>query len=562
MSPVRIAALLLGVLAGGCSRRADAPAVATTPAAPQAAHIPTQAQLDRYLAEGPEPTLRRIQAIDYWLHYELMRDTGIEQELGGEAQSIAALKALGEAYERKLRAAENDMSKMIPAFTGEGLQAGFTGMGIGSFLGTITGGMMSGAVSSMSDERLAELSKAGPMKSSKDGGKAEMEIDKDGSLSQSLEFDVQEQGLNGKVRTHSKMTACPDADGKMTLEMEVFSHMDVSGKPGTGGEVHTKFTYERYLDDDARLIASADGTASSLRIQLLGAENFRNQSAEMTTGYKRGGERIGIFRPKDSERAVKLIYEAELLQTLMAEAMMRGLGSQNGAPWEGGRCIDLKVTSNPSNRKGLKPSTAFQIEAKPRVKADGSPARGTVRATLSGGSSLQPATGKVPADATYQYVGPDKKEEDASIVFEARSKRGVGKATLEFDTRVARAYQMEGGASGIHFSGQVCNLEQTFFLRADGDLNNVVIRFEPAAPDGGAYSYSGSMSAWEDGKKYTFRVHGKGSYAVKYADEVATAITAHGPGTVETPYGPQEDEGAERYTLKPLGEGATCTPVD
>ena len=62
-------------------------------------------------------------------------------------------------------------------------------------------------------------------------------------------------------------------------------------------------------------------------------------------------------------------------------------------------------------------------------------AGGTVTATLNGGASLQPASGKVPADARYQYAGPAQKKEKATIDFEARSKRGVGKATLEFDTR-------------------------------------------------------------------------------------------------------------------------------
>ena len=44
------------------------------------------------------------------------------------------------------------------------MDSGFMGMGMGSFVGLISGGMISSAVSSMSDERLAELSEAGPIK--------------------------------------------------------------------------------------------------------------------------------------------------------------------------------------------------------------------------------------------------------------------------------------------------------------------------------------------------------------------------------------------------------------
>ena len=94
-----------------------------------------------------------------------MQATGIEKALGGEAQAVAALQALGDTYERKLRGAEADLPKMIPAaFTGEGMSSGFMGMGMGGFLGLMTGGMLSSAVRSMSDDDLAELVKDGPIK--------------------------------------------------------------------------------------------------------------------------------------------------------------------------------------------------------------------------------------------------------------------------------------------------------------------------------------------------------------------------------------------------------------
>src|SRR6185369_5568054 len=107
---------------------------------------------------------------------------------------------------------------------------------------------------------------------------------------------------------------------------------------------------------------------------------------------------------------------------------------------------------------------------------------------------------------------------------------GVGRATLDFDTKVAKPYFMKGGAQGIEFSGQICNLEATFFLKTE----EVSIRFEPASAKDGRYSYSGKMSG--------FAVHGKGTYVVNYSGEAAVGITAHGPGTVETPMGPQTAE--------------------
>ena len=549
---ISLALFASGLMLAACSREVEKPAAIT--ASPAAEFIPTQAQLDRFRAEGPDPTLRKISVADYWLHYKLMQATGIEKELGGEAQAVEALKALGEAYERKLRVAEVEVPKMIPAaFTGEGMGSGFMGMGMGTFLGMVTGGMTSGAIRSMSDENLAELSAAGPLKFNGGGGAAELQFGKDGSLSQSMEFDVNESGINGKVKMKSKMTACPDADGKVAVDIEVNSQMSVSGKPGTGGSVHTQFKYERYLDDDAHLIDTADGGASNMRVRIGGMENFESQSVDLTVGHTRGGEPIwehhaeqgfSIFRPEEAERTRELLRATELLQTLMAEVMLRGGMGSGGSPWESGRCIDLKVTSDPAKRKGIRPNTAFDLEAKPRAKDGGATVGGTVTATLSGASSLQPASGKVEVDAKYGYTGPEKKDESASISFESRSKRGVGKATLEFDTKALRAYHMEGGAGDFHGVGQVCDLEQAFTVEGGGNT----VRFEPSSRDGGKYSYSGNMSG--------FAVHGNGTYQVKYADDVAVSITAKGPGTVETPIGPQTRVGTEQYTLTPLGETA------
>jgi hypothetical protein len=402
------------------------------------------------------------------------------------------LKALGDAYERKLRSAKANAPKLIPvAFTGEGMSSGLAGLGMGAFAGMMTGGMMGGAISSMSDERLAEMVKAGPIKFDKESGNAALQVGEDGSLTQSLAFDVNEHGLNGKVKMKIHMDGCPDPEGKVTVNLDVDSAMSVSGKPGTGGHVHTQFSYERYLDDDAHLISGNDSGASNMRIQIGGAENFQHQQADITTGYERSGKGIfidhdesgfSIFRLEEVERAREMIRAAELLNTLVAEAMLRGMGSSTGSPWEGGHCVKLDVTSDPGKRKGVRPNTAFDIDAKPRTKADGAPTRGTVTATLSGGSALQPASGKVPADAKYQYAGPDKKDQSASIAFEARSKRGVGKATLEFDTKKG-GYRITGGNCAESYT--VCDITKPFTGKACG----ATYTHTPTSDKGGTYSF-------------------------------------------------------------------------
>jgi hypothetical protein len=560
MAMLLAAAVFVASVLVGCGRTEPDAASATgtaesTPAVegPRAAFIPTHEQLERFRAEGPDPTLRKIAVADYWLNYKLMQASGIERELGGEAQAVEALKALGNAYEKRLRIAEAELPRMMPvAFTGEGMSSGFLGMGMGSFLGIVSGGMSSAAVSQMSDAELKELSSKGPIKHEGNGGSAELHFREDGSLSQSLEFEVNESGVNGKVKMKIQMAACPDPDGRVTVEIDVDSQMSVSGKPGTGGHVKSQFKYERFLDDDAQLIDNANGGASKLRVNMGGYENFETQSVDITTGYERGGNVIwenhgergfSIFRPEEVERTRELLRSTELLQTIMAEAMLRGMGSGTRPAWESGRCIDLQVTSSPSKRTGLKPDTHFDLEARPRAKPGGEPAGGTVTATLTGGASLQPSSGKVKADAKYAYVGPEEKEKTASIAFESRSKRGVGRASLDFDTKLGRAYSMEGGADEFHGTGVVCNLAAQFTVQGSG----VTVTFVPSSEFGGSYSYSGNMSG--------FAVYGNGTYTVTTDGEVATGITATGPGSVKTPMGVQTSTGTEKYTLTPLKDG-------
>ena len=154
--PALLALSLLLVACGQAPDKDSLPPVA--PGGGATNHVPSRAQMQAFLAEGPDPTLRKMAVADYWLHYKLMQGSGIERALGGEAQAIAALKALGNAYERKLRGTEADMPKLVPAaFTGEGMASGYIGMSMAGFAGMMMNGVAASALSGMSDERLSEL---------------------------------------------------------------------------------------------------------------------------------------------------------------------------------------------------------------------------------------------------------------------------------------------------------------------------------------------------------------------------------------------------------------------
>lgn len=90
MSRKVLAATVTLLVLAGCSPEPEQ--AAQSGQTSRSAHIPMQAQVDRFLAEGPEPTLEKMRSLDYWLHYKVMQATGIEKDLGGEAQAVAALR--------------------------------------------------------------------------------------------------------------------------------------------------------------------------------------------------------------------------------------------------------------------------------------------------------------------------------------------------------------------------------------------------------------------------------------------------------------------------------------
>ena len=523
------------------------------PAAPVEAkqsNIPTHVDMEKLLAEGMEPSLREIARLDYWLHYKLMKATGIEKELGGEAQALAALQALGDAYEKQLRGPQDEIPRMVPAsFTGEGMDSGLTGTAL-----ALTPAMIAslGATSAMSNLSAADLEKAiaaGPMplagKDAPPGGGTATQQYTSTDVTTVVEMDVEAAGLKGKTRSKVRIDTCPDASGTITADISIDSSMQVAGKSGTGGGVSTHMRLVRHLDDNAELMAGEDKDyRRSTDIRVGGREGGDGgRMIDLTLDSATGGDindtsGIGLF---ESGEAVQVVGYARQVETTMAtivEAMLTGVDGVLGKPpWESGHCVDLQVTSSPGKRKGVAPGTTFTVDAKPRAKSDGAPTGGSVTATLSGGASLDPG-GKVRADATYTYKAPDEKDKSASIAFEARSRRGVGRASAEFDTKTQRAYRVSGGGGQFHGSGTICDLEKPFTISGSG----VTVQFTPSSAQGGSYTYSGNMSG--------FAVWGGTSYTVS-ADENGGSMTGTGNGCVRTPMGTRCRGGTEKYTLVP-----------
>lgn len=477
-------------------------------APPKPATSPVQAELARLEREGPLPAARDASKLEFWLHYKLMQATGMAQALGGENPTLAALKTVGVGFEHSATAAQADVPRMLPAdFDGNGMDAGIMGAGYGLIGSAITGGMLNG----LSPDQVTQAMQQGPIKFGGKDGSAQIDIAQNG-MDTELEQTVDAGGVTGKVKTKVHLDACPDASGKLVVTIDTESRMSAGGKSGS---VKAKFRVERRLDDDARLLDGGDATLE-ITMDGTGATGPLHAGANVSTAagfqpFEESG--FNLFHPEEAQHTADLMNGMFVTLQAMAEAMLTGALSGGEPPWESGRCVDLQVRSDPAKRKGVKPNTAYTLFAEPRAKSDGRPTGGTVKATLDGANRLNP-TGKIKADAKFDYANPEKKDQSASIDFEARSRRGVGKATLDFDTKKG-GYRIAAVSSDACAEPiTVCDITKPFTSTICG--GKVTWTHTPTGDRGGDFTFR-----FANGKGVA---NASGTYTLNGPDEQMTAI--------------------------------------
>ena len=516
-------ALLIGACSpapqGGQGASPD-PAISPPATATATPFAVRQEDMDRVIAEGPLPTARAASVLEFWLHHKLMKATGMADALGGEDPAIAAMLAVSLAFERSSLVAGAELPRMVPMFDGTGMDAGVLGVGYGLVGGAMAGGVLNGT---LTPDQVAQAIRNGPIRLDGEGGSAELGITQDG-LDTTMEQTVNANGVTGKVRTKIHLDSCPDPQGKLVVTIETESNMQAGG---ASGSVKAKFTYHRWLDDDARLIDGEEGAAQEMHVNISGTGARGNPlSVDLTRSAARGAatstDRISetghsIFRRGESEHTQKLLDDTIKSMRLVAEMMLLGAFTGGKAPWESGRCVDLTVRSTPEKRKGAQPDTRYTLFAEPRAKRDGMPTGGTVRATLSGPSSLSPRD-KVRADAQFDYMNPGQKDQQASITFEARSRRGVGRATLDFDTK-KKGYRIVATGDGACSEPiTVCDVSKPFTNTVCG--GQVTWTHNPTSDRGGEFIFH-----WRGGRGFA---DSRGTYTLSGPEERMTAIYTMG----------------------------------
>jgi hypothetical protein len=475
------------------------------------------------LQKNREEVLREIGKVEFAFHRRLLTFSGIEEELGSPAAADAVLRALmNEVYSRAMQT-DYQWLKVADDTGPNGMSA----VAMASFEFMLI---------SMNFDDLAAQD-PGTRSSGEGANRVEVDVAMDG-LEYTSTKEVTVDGMNVKMLNRLKVNYCPDSSGKIEVEMSSTSSLS-RGAKGANTKIDVHVT--RYVDDDAKMEALDVEQHVEAAAFGGGAGTFVDISQGVSTrgdgpNYNRVNR--ASSRATDADGAM-----AGALANIM-QLMAIGASEHTREVWEKGGCVKLDTPTTPVGRAGLKPGASFKIVAQPRSRLDGASVGGTVRADLTGDSSLDPASTKVRADASFTYVAPGERKKEARIKFEARSRRGIAISELAFNTNGA-SYRVEGGADEFHGTGVACDLAEQFFIEGSG----VTVRFEPESPAGGRYSYSGKMSGFE--------VFGHGVYTVNFRDDVAVSISAHGPGSVRTPMGVQTAEGKEEYSLSP-SSGAGC----
>jgi hypothetical protein len=248
-----------------------------------------------------------------------------------------------------------------------------------------------------------------------------------------MKYEGDQNGVAVSFTAKQQAIVCPDATGRF----EASATIDLATSLGnTGTKSRFDLNVEGQVDDDANL-ASTNTTGRAQAADFAGGQG---QYVDMTIGVTTGagaGPMTYVVNRTGGTVTAQLTQMTILMQLMFQTFVGDKLVTAATKAWQSGRCVQLTVTPS-AGPGGLDPSAEVTVTAAPKSKVDGAPAGGTVTATLTAGeASVSPSATKVPADATFTYLAPGEKDKTGAVSFESRSKRGVGKASINFDTKQA-----------------------------------------------------------------------------------------------------------------------------
>ncbi|HXY92786.1 MAG TPA: hypothetical protein VEP49_09945, partial [Acidimicrobiia bacterium] len=248
----------------------------------------------------------------------------------------------------------------------------------------------------------------------------------------SFDFDVDARELKGvgtrvdnvHFSGHYTATPCPDARGTAKASATVSVDLTASGV-GVLESYQVELPVEIDVNDKA-VYTKARFTGRYF-------DKIRNQRGNLEDSATRlqdsgtpGSARAVVDNEGAFDRAV-LQKRANVVEQ-HARGLADSIAQKLQAIWQDGKsCVTLSVTPG----SGLvKPKQQLQINVTATAK-DGSAVKRPITAALDGPTSVKPKTSKS-APGAFKYVAPAKKGQKGHITFEQRSKRGVGRAEVDY----------------------------------------------------------------------------------------------------------------------------------
>jgi hypothetical protein len=449
------------------------------------------------------------------LQAELAGLSGLTDELGGEASMTAALQQAWLPTIESTLALETTplqfgfASAPAPAVdTGEGLFGGY--MTVALLLGD---GVRS--TNGSTDAEMVERSGSVP-------GNPKIEVHSSrGNVGGALEGEETANGVTTKLSVKYDVVACPDKDGNF----DGTAHLDVSVSKGAVGQRTTlDITLKGAISDNADIASLDIGFRAQAGRSSGGRGEFIDVSGAAGLGSSPGGVKVnrsgGTVSPglSSSAEATGSLYGL-MIGALMYQAAETG--------WKSGRCVQLDATAAPGPT-GLEPGSTSAITATPTSKLDGTATGGKVTATLSaGGAGVSPTT-PVPAVAAFTYQAPDESGKGGTVSLESRSKRGVGKAAIDFDTKQL-GYLATYDGGGISITGTISDLSTAFETVGVFTGGSAHFHHIPADATAGSINFNdpcGPGCVFKGNGTYAIVDNGDGTLTMNESLSACTTVTA------------------------------------
>lgn len=400
------------------------------------------ARSESLLAMDPAEQQAEVAAAGLEVQRQLSELSGLTDELGGPE---AAEAALAEAWAPivddvlALEGQELQLGMRSPASAPSG-----PNIGEGIFAGYLLNGLAVDGVIQQTN-RLLPGEPASKAPTATDPITVEATFDK---VEVGSKFThTSKDGVQTDLTTKTVVITCPGPDGSLSADMT----LDIGARKGNVGQTgRFVVTAKALLTEDAQ----PELAEMTTRIEFADFAGGAGKYVDVSISNFGASWKVNRFGGSANDAFLQnAIALGQITGLLLTSVVLRSIGQAI----ESGRCVQLDGAADPGP-KGLQPSATSTITVTSTSKLDGQPTGGTYMATLTdGGASVDPSSSFVAIDAELTYLAPDEVNQSGTVALESRSRRGVGRTTITFDT--SAGWKIDQEFQGTRFVGVSCASE-------------------------------------------------------------------------------------------------------